>query len=337
MKDVAREAEVSVATVSNFINGKKVRPEAAKNINAAIKKLNYVRNNAARLLKTNQSPFVVFVVPSVWSPFFSELTFWVQKYLNNLGFKMVLCISENDYEKEKSYVKMAEEQRAAGILSISYSDLTSHVLSDIPLVAIEKETTGQFSLVSSDNYAGGQLAAQELAKRDLDSFMFIGSINHESVELNARKAGLVDYCNNHGKKIDFEELETKKSSDHFQQSIEEVTKKISNLAQDHKVGIFAHTDETALLVVKQLQRLGIEIPDQVQIIGFDGWKLTPNTKLSISSIRQPIQAIAERAVSQLNEEIKNPKDTEKARIMLPVSFRAGATTKNKEAEYVQYN
>lgn len=116
MKDVAREANVSVATVSNFLNGKKVRPKAAKDIDLAIKKLNYVRNNTARFLKTQRSAFVVFVVPSVWSPFFSELTFWVQKYLDNLGYKMVLCVSENDYQKEKSYVTMAEEQRVAGML-----------------------------------------------------------------------------------------------------------------------------------------------------------------------------------------------------------------------------
>lgn len=323
MKDVAREAKVSVATVSNYINGKKVRPQAAKNIESAIKKLHYVRNNAARLLKTNQSPFVVFVVPSVWTPFFSELTYWVQKYLDDLGYKMVLCVSESNYEKEKSYVNMAEEQRVAGILSISYSDLTSHVLSDIPLVAIEKETTGQFSLISSDNYAGGALAAEELAKRKLNKLIFVGSNNHDSVEANARKAGFVDYCHNHG--IDFELLEEIESTN---KNLKEIVQQIKKESSNNAVGIFAHTDELALKLVSECEKEKRKIPEQVQIIGFDGWNLTPNVQLEISSIRQPIKAIAKTAVHQLNAEIKNPEETHQVRKMLPVTFKPGNTTIN---------
>ena len=323
MKDVAREANVSVATVSKFLNGKKVRPTAAKEIDSAIKKLNYVRNNAARFLKTQQSAFVVFVVPSVWSPFFSELTFWVQKYLDELGYKMVLCVSENDYQKEKSYVTMAEEQRVAGILSISYSDLTSHVHSDIPLVSIEKESTGQFSLVSSDNYEGGKIAARELSKRKLSNLIFIGSANHNSVEMNARKAGFIDYCNNHGIKFELTEIDSRKDDKHV---IEHLIQKIKNDSTNY--GIFAHTDELALVLTEEFQKAEIAVPEHVQIIGFDGWQLTPDTPLTISSIRQNIEAIAKTAVEQLHKEMQNTDHKEISRLMIPVTFRAGETTLN---------
>lgn len=323
MKDVAREANVSVATVSNFLNGKKVRPTAAKEIDSAIKKLNYVRNNAARFLKTQQSAFVVFVVPSVWSPFFSELTFWVQKYLDGLGYKMVLCVSENDYQKEKSYVTMAEEQRVAGILSISYSDLTSHVHSDIPLVSIEKESIGQFSLVSSDNYEGGKIAARELSKRKLSNLIFIGSANHNSVEMNARKAGFIDYCNNHGIKFELTEIDSRKDDKHV---IEHLIKKIKNDSTNY--GIFAHTDELALVLTEEFQKAEIAVPEHVQIIGFDGWQLTADTPLTISSIRQNIEEIAKNAVEQLHKEMQNPDHKEISRLMIPVTFRAGETTLN---------
>lgn len=324
MKDVAREANVSVATVSNFLNGKKVRPKAAKDIDLAIKKLNYVRNNTARFLKTQRSAFVVFVVPSVWSPFFSELTFWVQKYLDNLGYKMVLCVSENDYQKEKSYVTMAEEQLVAGILSISYSDLTSHVHSDIPLVSIEKESTGQFSLVSSDNYEGGKIAAKELNERNIDKYIFIGSANHSSVEMNARKAGFIDYCNNHGLKFEIAEVDSQTDD---KEKIDSLIDEISNNGK--KYGIFAHTDEIALILTQKFRDAGIKIPEQVQIIGFDGWKLTPDTHLTISTIRQNIEEIAKTAVEQLHKEMEDPDHREISRLMIPVTFRAGDTTKNK--------
>lgn len=323
MKDVAREANVSVATVSNFLNGKKVRPKAAKNIDLAIKKLDYVRNSTARFLKTQRSAFVVFVVPSVWSPFFSELTFWVQKYLDKLGYKMVLCVSENDYRKEKSYVTMAKEQRVAGILSISYSDLTSHVHSDIPLVSIEKESTGQFSLVSSDNYEGGKIAAKELNKRKLDSLIFVGSANHDSVEMNARKAGFIDYCNNHGLKFEIVEIDSRKND---KEKIQSLIRDFSH--SNKKYGIFAHTDEIAIILTEELKKANIEIPEKVQIIGFDGWQLTPDTQLTISSIRQDVEAIARTAVEELHKEMEDPENKEISRLMIPVTFRAGSTTKN---------
>lgn len=97
MKDVAKDAHVSVATVSNYLNGKKVRPEVEEQVKHSIEKLHYVRNDAARALKISESKYVVFVLPTVWSPFFAELTFWIQRYLNEKGYKMILSISENKY------------------------------------------------------------------------------------------------------------------------------------------------------------------------------------------------------------------------------------------------
>lgn len=326
MKDVAYEAGTSVGTVSNYLNGKRIRPELAKKISKAIKRLDYVRNDNARFLKTNKSKFIIFVVPTVWSPYFSELTFWIQKYLTDFDYKMILCISENDYEKEKEYVQLAEEQRAAGIISVSYSNLTSHIYSKIPLVSIEKESTGRFSLVTSDNYAGGALAAKEFNKRSVDEFYFVGSNSKDSVSMLARRAGFVDYCNDHGlnsKIFSLPSLQNKIKSEN------NLNKLWSSISADckNKIGIFAYTDEIALYLIDFLKKKRISVPDEVQIIGFDGSFVTQNEHLDISSIRQPVKEIANAVVEQLNYEIKNP-DTDIRRIVLPVSFDKRDTTIN---------
>lgn len=87
---------------------------------------------------------------------------------------------------------MSEEQRAAGIISVSYSNLTTHIRSDIPFVSIEKESTGIFPLVTSDNYSGGSLAAKELQLRNVKRYYFIGTTNQDSVSMIARRSGFMD-------------------------------------------------------------------------------------------------------------------------------------------------
>ena len=328
MKDVAQEASVSIGTVSNYLNKKKIRPDAEKRVSDAIKKLHYVRNNAARDLRTNGSSYVVFVLPTVWTPYFSELTFWVQKELDQYGYKAILCLSENQYEQEKGFVDMAEEQRVAGIISVSYSNLTSHVHSGIPLVSIEKEDTGLFPLISSDNYSGGEIAAEELKKRGANNYLFIGADHISSSAMTARKSGFVDYCNRNGMTYKLDKVPSTHNQKEFDKQIAIIVNRIVNSKKEHQnLGVFTYTDEVALSLYKNLLKENIRIPEDVQIVGFDGWKLSQDQRLSISSIRQPIKEIARNAVEQLDNQISGTSENDIPRIMLPVTFYQGDTTK----------
>ena len=153
--------------------------------------------------------------------------------------------------------------------------------------------------------------------------IFIGSANHNSVEMNARKAGFIDYCNNHGLKFEIVEIDSRKKD---KKVIDSLIQKIKSA--DTSYGIFAHTDELALVLTEEFQEAGIKIPEQVQIIGFDGWQLTADTQLTVSSIRQNVEEIAKEAVDQLHKEMENPNYKEVSRLMIPIDFRPGDTTKN---------
>lgn len=82
------------------------------------------------------------------------------------------------------------------------------------------------------------------------------------------------------------------------------------------------------MLTEEFQEAGIKIPEQVQIIGFDGWQLTADTQLTVSSIRQNVEEIAKEAVDQLHKEMENPNYKEVSRLMIPIAFRPGDTTKN---------
>ncbi|MDR0298743.1 MAG: LacI family DNA-binding transcriptional regulator [Streptococcaceae bacterium] len=333
INDVAREAGVSRGSVSNYLNNRRVSDKISLKIEAAIQKMNYVPNMAARDLRARDSKFVIFIIPTVWTPFFSELTYHVQSELTKKGFKMILCISNSDFEKEKEYLSLAESQKAAGIISVSYSDMNNHVKANMPLVSIEKEPTGRFPLVSSDNYAGGKLAAQTLHERGSKSFVFVYSLSMTSDAMLARRSGFIDYCMQHDLPVESLALKNKNNKIELHSELLaefgrlKINRNISNL------GIFGISDEYAGQVLSVLAELEIEVPRQVQIIGFDGSRETVYTEPFISSIRQPIESLAETAVSLLIKRISENSQTENIsvdRLYLPVTFQEGKTTQSRQ-------
>lgn len=333
MNDVAKEAGVSRGTVSNYLNDRTVRPESKIKIEDAISKLHYVRNTAARDLRASKSTFVVLIIPTVWTPFFAELTDWIQKGLDAKGYKMILCVSNSDYSQEREYVRMAEEQRVAGIITISYSSLTKHVSVGMPLVAIEKEETGSFPLVTSDNYDGGRLAAQEFQQRGVEQFVCLGVDHVTSGAMLARQTGFTDYCNERKLSNKVYHLP---SNRHIEACREVIHASLEDLRAGQnfgKIGIFTITDAYAKEVVKYCNENGISIPCDVQVIGFDGSLSAQNGVLELSSIRQPVEEIAKTSIEQLDKQIKQEvTDTNDInRIILPITFQAGPTTKPVQA------
>ena len=106
MNDVAKLAEVGRGTVSNYINGQKVKEENRLKIQKAIDELGYVPNLQAKELRTSINTEVVFIVPTNWTPFFSEMIFYMQKHLGRFGYKMILENSHSSPEEEKDILAM---------------------------------------------------------------------------------------------------------------------------------------------------------------------------------------------------------------------------------------
>lgn len=331
ISDVAKAAGVSRGTVSNYLNHRKIRAASVSKIEQAIKELHYVPNVAAREFRQQTSHYVIFILPTVWTPFFAELTHWIQFALVKNHYKVILCLSNNEYEKERDYLAMAAQQKVSGIISISYSNLNEHVAADIPMVSIEKEETGKFPLVSSDNYMGGKLAAQELIQRGRNYLVFIGESGKTSQAMVDRQQGFRDYCLKKGfpyRYIPVPHLSV--GSDNTEAVLAELETAFSMLDFTNlRVGLMNCTDEYALLALRVLQKLALPVPQLVQVVGFDGGKINARDTGYLSSIRQPVEDIANTAVQLLMELMQETTIKEdKARVFLPVTFHAGQTTIN---------
>ena len=324
MKDVAKEAGVALGTVSKVVNGLPVGDSYRIRVEKAIKKLGYVVNSYAQGLKASRTYTVAFLVPSIIEPFYAQLTHHINRALLQRSYRMLLCTTDSDSDLEQQYVTMAQQNKVDGIIGLTYKpDL--EIDGRIPFVSIDRSIGSRIPCVASDNFAGGQLAAEklyELGCRNV-AFLRIGStLNNEP---NKRKAGFENGCQALGLKYDMKILDDGDPMDEFDRFI-------TGHIQDGKLsfdGFFCVTDRIAHYVIQVLGRLNIRIPEDVQVIGFDGIRILGNDGFLCSTIVQPAHEIAEMCVNLL---LQDNMPTKPPLVCLPVSYAYGGTTKDSPGQ-----
>ena len=319
IKDVAREAGVALGTVSKVINGLPVGESYRIRVEKAIKKLNYRVNNYARGLKSSRTGIVEVMVPNLINPFFAKLVNCIQKELARRDYKMLLSCTDYDPDQEQENVFMAERQKVDGIICLSYnSDLT--VPEGIPLISIDRYFGARIPCVSSDNYSGGRLAAEKLVENGCKNLAFLRTGSVLTNEPNKRKDGFVNGCESLGVPYILKMIDDGTPYSAFEEFLRE---HLHGGKLDFD-GIFCVTDSLAYQIIGSLRGLGLRVPEDVQVIGFDGVRNFGDLEYYCSTIVQPLEEIAEQCVGMVLE-----KDGAKmpALVCLPVTYACGATTR----------
>lgn len=320
MKDVAQRAGVGVGTVSRVINRVPgVKESTLIKVNQAIKELNYIPDEYARGLKTKSSRTIALILPSVWYPFFSEFAYYVEKRLDKENYKLLLCNSNGNPTEEAKYIKMLKQNKIDAIIAITYSDIEQYIYSNIPFVSLDRYFDKKVSYVTSDNYEGGKLAARKLLEHGARSLAYVGSHSKYPNGTMLRRDGFRDYLENIG--IDYKEI-------FLQEPVNDFTPYILEMLKVHpKIdGIFFHTDSLLLKLRKILNQYGYRVPEDIQLIGFDGMNLSSDLPLGISTIAQPVEQLANGAVDLVLRKIADPSLKNEAK-MYPVRYVDGNTTK----------
>ena len=318
MSDVAREAGVALGTVSKVINGQSVGESYRLKVEAAVKKLNYQVNNSARSLKTDRTNTVAFIVPNTITPYFALLTHHINMALERRNYKMLLCFTEYDREREQDFIQMVRQNRADGVIALTYNPHLE-IPEDIPFVTIDRFFSVSVPCVAADNFAGGRMAAHELKKRGCRrvAFMRIGS--RLTNEPSKRKDGFISGCMELGLPYECLLLDDGMPFSAFESFLR------ANMDGDRLTfdGIFCGTDTVAYQIIGILRKMGLRVPEDVQVIGFDGIRMFGDLDYICSTIVQPVADIAEACVSMvLSPDFKGLPSL----ICLPVTYADGGTT-----------
>ena len=321
MKDVAALAKVGVGTVSRVLNNSgAVKESTRRKVEAAMKELNYIPNAYARGLKMNKTNTVALIIPTIWHPFFSEFAYYVERNLSEHKYKMLLCNSDVNNDKELEYIQMVQENKVDGIIGITYSDLDNFVSSHLPFVTIDRHFKEETVCVTSDNFHAGQLAVEKLVEKGCQKLGYIGTHSRFPTETTKRRSGFVEQA---------ELMEIPYAIYDGEDPVVEFKQEIRTFLEENPDvdGVFAHTDFIALDILEVLDELKRKVPEEVQIIGCDGIKMEAGRKQFLSTIRQPVDLMAKAAVEKIIQVIDG--EPVKTKITLPVHYLEGSTTKNE--------
>ena len=323
LKDVAKAAGVSYATVSRALSGSsQIGSETRERVLKLCDEMGYTTNFVARSMVTKRTNLIGLVVPSVDNQCMSELAYHAEVSARSHGYNIMLCDSGPDLRQEKTVVKLLLGRQVDGILIVpqssrSYESLKPY-LDQTPTVFLSENLRDQpQSYVAVDNSRGTYLGTQylyELGHRDILYFGQRQSTTHQ-----LRAEGYLKACQELGLAPRYFNSEYTRSSI---QGGYQLAKELFQKPLDY-TAIFASTDSNALGILTAADELGIDIPGRLSLIGFDNISATALSRIDLTTIDQPKKAMAVQAVDMLRDKIEHGTQGYVHQILLPTLIRRG--------------
>ena len=306
MKDVAREAGVSVGTVSSVLNGK----ETVKSVNRqkvmdAVRKLDYKPNMVARSLRTNRSGSVGLIIPDITNPYYPELARGVEDVVREEGLTLFLCNSDRDAEKEWDYAQELAQKRVDGIIiakpHMSLEQL--NLLRSYCKVVLADGTDWSlrdFDLVNVNNQAGATSAIRLLIEYGHRDIAFVGGlIESQSMHdrLNAYRSMLAAYGIPYRPEWVWE-------CDYSWRQSREAARKLLTADGPHPTAIFVANDLMAMGVIRGIADCGLRVPEDISVCGFDDIAMSELSIPALTTIRQPKYEMGRQSAQILIQKIR---------------------------------
>ncbi|MGT2910312.1 LacI family DNA-binding transcriptional regulator [Streptococcus cameli] len=317
LTDVAALAGVSPTTVSRVINKKGyLSQKTIDKVQAAMRELGYQPNNFARSLQGKSAKLIGLIFPNISNIFYAELIEYLEIALFEQGYKTIICNSENNPVKEKEYLEMLAANQVDGIISSSHNlGIDDYERVEAPIIAFDRNLAPHIPIISSDNFEGGKLAAQTLEKHGCQKMIMITGNDNSDSPTGLRQLGFSFHLKQSGIAPHIIKVPNNLSNMRRELEIKSI------LSQHEPDGIFVSDDLTAILTIKIAQQLGLSIPQDVKIIGYDGTNFIENFYPQLTTIKQPLKEIAQLTVEVLLKKIARQKTSKD--YILPIRLLPG--------------
>lgn len=321
IRDVAKLAGVSVATVSRVLNESGyVSKSSQEKVNQAVKKLDYYPNEVARSLFQKKSNFIGLLLPDITNPFFPAVAKGVEDYVNRKGYSLLLGNIENNPEKEKDYLQIFSQNNVAGVITAVQGE--NQKFNKLPMVVLDRVDDERKYSVHSDDYLGGQLAAKAIAQRNAKKVVIMVGPT-EVNGANIRLAGNEDQLKKEN--IEYELFQT----DSYQTDYAEETAHIFFEKFSDVDSVIASNDVYAIALMKEAIKRGIKVPEDFQIIGYDDMPFSRMVYPGLSTIAQPAYEIGVKG-AQLLFDILEKKKISESHIQLAVELVIRESLRKKD-------
>ncbi len=326
--DVAREAGVSMATVSRVVNGNpNVKPSTRKKVLDAIERLGYRPNAVARGLASKKTTTVGVIIPDISSIFFAELARGIEDIATMYKYNIILCNSDQNKEKEIDLIDTLLEKQVDGILFMGSVITEDHVeqfkRSPVPVVlAATIDEKKEIPSVNIDHQQAAFDAVTKLIESGNNRIGIVTGSLEDPMNGYQKFSGYKKALENNG--IPFNQ-ELVAVGDYKYTDGMEAAQHFLTLEKP-PTAIFVATDEMALGVIHGLQDKGVRVPEDVEVIGFNNTRLAVMVRPTLTTVVQPMYDIG--AVSmRLLTKYMNKEEVEDAIVVLPHRLEVRDSTK----------
>jgi len=307
IKEVAREAGVSIGTVSNVLNRPDaVAPATRQRVLEAITALGYVRNDSARQLRAGRSRTIALVVLDVANPFFTDVARGAEAAAEDSGAMVIVCNSGEDAARERRHLDQLEEQRVLGVLITPIDDgpdsrVEQLIDRGMPVVLVDRGSGHPSRCsVAVDDVLGGRLAGTHLLEQGHRQVAYVGG-PFGIRQVADRHAGIA------GALADRAELRVVETANLTVAAGRQAASELAGLDPDHRpTAVFCANDLVALGILQELTLRGLRVPDDIAIVGYDDIEFAAAAATPLSSVRQPREQLGRTAAHLLLEELNDP-------------------------------
>ncbi|MBM4278880.1 MAG: LacI family transcriptional regulator [Deltaproteobacteria bacterium] len=313
IRDVAKIAEVSVATVSRVLNrSATVKEGTRQRVLKAIEECGFTYNAIARSLSTRKSVTIGVIVPAITNPVFAQSTKGIQDFANSCGYSIILGNSDYSSKMEDQLVEVFKEKRVEGIV-LTCSDIRHEYIqrlkhSKLPFVLLYNiPFDKELNLVTIDNYKAAYEIVEHLIHLGHRRIGMIAGYFNMSDRSLVRSQGFKACLNEHG--ISFQQRDLIETDLTFEggkramKTLLEVTPPLT--------GIFCSNDFIGMGAIKTIREKGLRIPGDISIAGFDDIEMASYFYPELTTIHQPAYQMgvkgAELLFKILSGEVEGPR------------------------------
>lgn len=318
IKDVAKYAGVGIGTVSRVINNEKaVGDKTRKKVIEAMKSLNYSPNNMGSQLRKNETRIIALLVPVVNHPFFAKLAYYIEDEADRFGYSVILVSSQQRVEKEAEIIRRIKHKKVDGAVFVTHYTHEADDLKDCPIISIDRVLGENIPYVTSDNYESTKNAIKYMIERGAKRVGYIGSKPLVDSEVSERARAYLDVM----AEYDMPPRIVNEVMQHGEENtaVSEFIEKFSDVD-----GVFVSGYTLSQVFYNSAMEQGIRIPDDMQMISYDGIFRQWSTS-NMTSVEQPIEEMARAVVRLLIKKIHG--EEAPTRTVLKTKFVLGTTTK----------
>jgi len=331
LEDVARAADVSISTVSRVLNNpEKVLPETRTKVQQAVDEIGYQPSRVARRLRLEKGDtnLLGLVIPDIQNPFFADVTRGVEDVAQDNDYALLLSNSDEDPNKQRLAIDTLKTEDVDGVIvppvSMNDPEVERLIESDIAVACVDRRMeNAQVDTVLSDNRKGAYDAVSHLIALGHERIGFVGGVPYIST-LIERREGYKKALRNHDLEVDPILI---KGGEHRHEQGKRHTEELLDL-NSPPTAIFAANNLTTLGALSALNQRGVEIPQEIALVGYDDVPWAQALSPSPTIIDQPGYEMGAQAAELLLKRLDNPNRSPKVITLQPklkVRQSCGAT------------